>query len=238
MSDKKVVLKISEDDFNWLKEFMTEYRDQDNRCTAYPIAVRVQTKVRDITEEGYGDIETYYSHDACYETDFEGMKEYLKEYAWEEMENDDLLEMINNLDPDFHENFIKMHAEMNPIEDMDEDEITNRANEFLLEIMYEKCPCIIKEINKIINDWAEEDSWDFEHYMEREFGFQKYYMKERWEDKGEFFTIKAAQEHIQRNSYHYKEPRDYVVHAWRNPETLRLFEILGRISGIEDWRKG
>ena len=41
-----------------------------------------------------------------------------------------------------------------------------------------------------------------------------------------FFTAKACKEHIRLNGYHYHNPKDYLNHAWRNPEMELVSEFL------------
>ena len=41
-----------------------------------------------------------------------------------------------------------------------------------------------------------------------------------------YLTEKAAQHHIDSNSYHYHEPFIYVVGAWRNPEIQTLMQLM------------
>lgn len=42
-----------------------------------------------------------------------------------------------------------------------------------------------------------------------------------------FFTAKAAQEHLDKNHYHYHKNADvYLNHAWRNPEAELVFTFL------------
>lgn len=48
-------------------------------------------------------------------------------------------------------------------------------------------------------------------------------------DMGIFLTRKAAMNHIEQNKHHYRYPRIYTKHFWRNPEVKELFEILKRI---------
>lgn len=43
---------------------------------------------------------------------------------------------------------------------------------------------------------------------------------------GVFFTAKACQEHIDLNSYHYKNPKVYGIGAWRNPEMVAVMSDL------------
>jgi hypothetical protein len=47
-----------------------------------------------------------------------------------------------------------------------------------------------------------------------------------------FLTAKAAQEHLDRNNYHYHKDADvYLNHAWRNPEAELVSEFLCNLVG-------
>lgn len=46
-----------------------------------------------------------------------------------------------------------------------------------------------------------------------------------------FFTAKACKEHIESNHYHYNDPKDYLNHAWRNPEMDLVSEFLCGLVG-------
>jgi hypothetical protein len=48
-----------------------------------------------------------------------------------------------------------------------------------------------------------------------------------------YFTEAAAQEHIDRNHYHYREPFVYVEGAWRNPERQNVRRIICAMFGIK-----
>lgn len=41
-----------------------------------------------------------------------------------------------------------------------------------------------------------------------------------------FLTLREAQEHISKNSYHYKHPYTYAMTAWRSPQVEQLIKIL------------
>lgn len=45
-----------------------------------------------------------------------------------------------------------------------------------------------------------------------------------------FLTLREAQEHIQRNGYHYIDPHTYGMTAWRSPQVERLYEILHEVD--------
>jgi hypothetical protein len=46
-----------------------------------------------------------------------------------------------------------------------------------------------------------------------------------------FLTLIECKEHIQKNGYHYKNPRSYAMTAWRSPQVSKLYEILEKT----DW---
>lgn len=48
-----------------------------------------------------------------------------------------------------------------------------------------------------------------------------------------FLTAKACKEHIEANHYHYNNPRDFLNHAFRNPELELIFEFLCGLTGGE-----
>lgn len=53
-------------------------------------------------------------------------------------------------------------------------------------------------------------------------------------DDGSFFlTEEAVESHIALNDHHYREPRSYVISAWRNPEIQELMRTVFSIAGIE-----
>ena len=41
-----------------------------------------------------------------------------------------------------------------------------------------------------------------------------------------FLTLRECQEHIDRNAYHYQNPRPYAMTAWRSPQVENLVKIL------------
>lgn len=50
---------------------------------------------------------------------------------------------------------------------------------------------------------------------------------------GVFFTEAACELHIRQNHYHYKQPRSYVISAWRNPEMVETMQMLLKLTGEE-----
>lgn len=49
---------------------------------------------------------------------------------------------------------------------------------------------------------------------------------------GTFLTSKACQQHIDSNSYHYKNPKPYAIPTWRNPEMDILRDFLLSLSSV------
>lgn len=45
-----------------------------------------------------------------------------------------------------------------------------------------------------------------------------------------FLTEKACKRHIEGNKHHYRNPIDYLQHAFRNPELEKVLEILSKIE--------
>ena len=229
---KKVVIKLEEEDYKWLKDFMTEYRDQDHRMTAYPIAVRVQTKVKDVTADGYEDGFIYFDSSNCCEYEPDEIPELLEDHIVDMRLNDEFM-FIKKFFKDWYDEFIKIYKETHTEEEGAMLDL--EADEAFKKMISEEHHCFKIKLKEEIQEFCE-DEWDLEHYLKDEMEIDKIYIKERWEDRGEFFTVKAAQAHIEANRHHYNEPRDFIVHSWRDPEKERLFEILGKVSGIEDWR--
>ena len=54
---------------------------------------------------------------------------------------------------------------------------------------------------------------------------------ERFAPNTMFLTLREAQEHIEQNHYHYRNPRPYAMTAWRSPQVEMLVEILQSV----DW---
>lgn len=50
------------------------------------------------------------------------------------------------------------------------------------------------------------------------------------EDAGSFFTAEAAQDHIDRNAYHYNKPFTYGIPSWRNPEMQIVLKIISSLE--------
>jgi hypothetical protein len=76
--------------------------------------------------------------------------------------------------------------------------------------------------NDDLKDWLEEHVPGLEEYS---FSLEEEYTNC-------FLTAKAAQEHLDKNHYHYHEKADvYLNHAWRNPEADLVSEFLCGLAG-------
>jgi hypothetical protein len=80
-----------------------------------------------------------------------------------------------------------------------------------------------------------EDHWEMEDLLEEKnielkqcsYSLEPVYINS-------FLTAKAAQEHLDKNYYHYHKNADvYLNHAWRNPEADLLSEFLCGLVGKE-----
>ena len=83
--------------------------------------------------------------------------------------------------------------------------------------------------DEITIDYLEYD-YNYGHNDDFE-GFTKYYYKEQRVIKNVFFTEAEAVRHIKQNHYHYDDPDTYVIHLFRNDETLKLIQCMFEIIG-------
>lgn len=74
------------------------------------------------------------------------------------------------------------------------------------------------------------DEWD-KFDMLRDHGWREVYFDFKKEYQNAFLTAKACKEHIRLNHYHYREPIDYLQHAFRNYE---LEMVLNFICGLSN----
>lgn len=83
------------------------------------------------------------------------------------------------------------------------------------------------EINdKSVYDVDEVISWLEDNTGYDYFNIVYYKDEERIVQDTMFLTKRECEEHIQANSYHYKNPHSYAMTAWRSPQVARLFKIL------------
>ena len=76
---------------------------------------------------------------------------------------------------------------------------------------YEKCLTVLKE-----NGYDEKEQEDI----------RKLYIKHYWETSQAFLTEEGVKDHIRLNKHNLREYRDYVVHAFRNPEFKNLIDAV------------
>ena len=87
------------------------------------------------------------------------------------------------------------------------------------------------------------NAWDRDEFhkdiLEDKLEYQKcYYREERVMVKGQvYLTEEAAQDHIDRNHYHYNQPKVYVVSAWRNPEMQLLQDIVFNVQNVGEYHR-
>jgi len=83
-----------------------------------------------------------------------------------------------------------------------------------------------KSDNKKFDDL---DSYDIDKILEE--NYQKHSVTTMEKYNNAFLTEKACKEHIRLNDYHYSTPRDYLTHAFRNPELELVLKFLMELSG-------
>jgi hypothetical protein len=79
--------------------------------------------------------------------------------------------------------------------------------------------------------FAEMDWLDRERVLEN--NFHKVYRSTRKVYTNAFLTEKACKEHIEKNEYHYRNPVDFLSHAFRNPELEMLMKFICQLTGGE-----
>jgi len=104
--------------------------------------------------------------------------------------------------------------------DYDERERTEEIKEYFLCNLCHTLSADDKELPPEC-EMCEEDAFD--HYvLEWEFKISQ---------AGVFFTENAIDTHIAENRHHYRNPRSYVISAWRNPEMQALMRQTVNIGG-------
>ncbi len=111
----------------------------------------------------------------------------------------------------------------------------SEIREYISKYIYEND----EDISRLDDDEAEKlakekvadmDEWDIKSWLEeKEWWGVEVTTESKYENT--FFTSKACQEHIDANHYHYKNPRVFLNHAWRNPEQELVSRFLCELSG-------
>jgi hypothetical protein len=200
------VKTLPPESLSFLKDLMTRINTQDNRCTASPFYYVIHERVECATAEEYADKSFWVNSDG------DTVAEVV-DLASTTLDSIDIAK-----DPDKNKSgyptlreYLKQHI----LEDYDPDEPD------------EDVPERVRRLTEL----AEHDNYDLSDYAEEEFEIRLVHIK--YEDRytGMFLTEQACETHIKENHYHYKNPRSYVMHAWRNPELEQLLEILGALVG-------
>jgi len=122
-------------------------------------------------------------------------------------------------------------------EDGDELRSEEEIREFIQQYIHENDESIIHLQDESARSQSrqkveEMDDWDLSSFLEN--------LRDNWrmvevttmkKYANTFFTSKACKEHIKLNDYHYKKPRCYLNHAWRNPEMELVSKFLCELSG-------
>lgn len=111
---------------------------------------------------------------------------------------------------------------VNPGEDYNERERTEDVHEYWL---CDDCMKIHENGQELPPECEKCDEDAFVHYViEQEFVISQ---------AGVFLTEEACETHIRENHYHYRNPRSYVISAWRNPEMQAVMRQTIGIAGKE-----
>lgn len=86
---------------------------------------------------------------------------------------------------------------------------------------------VLEKSESIFNEMDEDDidAWLEGH------DFRKVEVTTAHKYENAFFTLEACKLHIESNNYHYKKPRPYLNHAFRNPEMETISTFLCELSG-------
>jgi hypothetical protein len=77
--------------------------------------------------------------------------------------------------------------------------------------------------------WLVEYGYEGEKLEKEKDNIEEFQMGHYWETNQMFFTEKGVKRHLNLNRHNLKEHRDYVVHAFRNPEMRELFEAIREV---------
>ena len=128
-------------------------------------------------------------------------------------------------------------------EDVWVDEEGNELNddkeirEYVLQDISENDESVLHLDEKEAKDFAkgkvdEMDEDDLEEYLENNrHNWRKVEVTTEDKYQNTFFTAKACEAHIEANHYHYKDPKCYLNHAYRNPEMELVATFLCELSG-------
>lgn len=74
--------------------------------------------------------------------------------------------------------------------------------------------------------WLKDYGYEDERLEKEIEQIEKFEIGHYWETDQAFFTEHGVKQHLELNGHNLREHRDYVVHSFRNPEIINLFEAL------------
>lgn len=74
--------------------------------------------------------------------------------------------------------------------------------------------------------WLSDYGYEGEKLEKEKENIEEFQIGHHWETNQMFFTEKGVKQHLELNRHNLKEHRDYVVHAFRNPEMKELFNAI------------
>ena len=89
--------------------------------------------------------------------------------------------------------------------------------------------------DEIIADMIE-NGWDKEDAEKERNNIREYQGQHYWDTEQVFLTEEGVKRHLEQNRHNLFEPRDYVIHAFRNPEMKELYDAIRTIVSFEEWR--
>lgn len=109
--------------------------------------------------------------------------------------------------------------------------IDDEGNEWDLDIVREEFPNEIKHYAKMMTDNLKMTDDIVKDYLIHSKLARKIYFTIEREALHKmrmnvFFTEDAIRLHLKQNSYHFDEGKDYMIHAWRNPEMEMVHKFL------------
>lgn len=78
--------------------------------------------------------------------------------------------------------------------------------------------------------WLKEYGYEGEKLEKEIENIEKFEMGHYWETNQAFFTEDGVKQHVALNGHNLREHRDYVVHSFRNPEMVELFQAIRAIA--------
>lgn len=102
------------------------------------------------------------------------------------------------------------------------DDTTIETQEEIDQTIADYLDCEIEKV-KVMNDW------DKDPILEKA-GWKRVNYDYEYKFQNAFLTEKSCKEHIERNHYHYKDPVDYLSHAFRNPDLELVYKFLCGLS--------